>query len=224
LTPDPPVKAPDAKFMEQPWALHPYQYVEQNPIEYWDPDGRDKKGLPGSIKIKLIETKGWEYKDTNSTGWEYKVDAGKSSLTFQADATRVGISYSGSVASESLQAPDKYANARVSVSALKTSAGARIDVNTGTVEATVGASFAEGTAGVTVAGVDTDVTLRAGVQVGVKLGGGGMKVDAGFFSFSIGLHQGPTATAPKIDLPTPPEEVSMRFSSVAYEDPPPPPR
>lgn len=39
LTPDPPTKAPDAKFMEQPWALHPYQYVHQNPVAYWDPDG-----------------------------------------------------------------------------------------------------------------------------------------------------------------------------------------
>lgn|GEM_PF-2564573 len=40
LTPDPPVKGPDPKFMGQPWAMHPYQYVKQNPIVYWDPDGR----------------------------------------------------------------------------------------------------------------------------------------------------------------------------------------
>lgn len=39
---DPPVEAPDAKFMAAPWALHPYQYVGQNPIAYWDPDGRDE--------------------------------------------------------------------------------------------------------------------------------------------------------------------------------------
>ena len=39
LTPDPPVKAPNAKFMAAPWGLHPYQYVEQNPVAYWDPDG-----------------------------------------------------------------------------------------------------------------------------------------------------------------------------------------
>jgi RHS repeat-associated protein len=43
LTPDPPVKAPDPKFMAQPWSLHPYQYVEQNPIVFWDPDGREPK-------------------------------------------------------------------------------------------------------------------------------------------------------------------------------------
>lgn len=40
LTPDPPVKAPDPKLMVQPWALHPYQYVQQNPVAYWDPDGK----------------------------------------------------------------------------------------------------------------------------------------------------------------------------------------
>jgi RHS repeat-associated protein len=39
LTPDPPVKAPDAKFMAQPWGLHPYQYGNQSPTLYWDPDG-----------------------------------------------------------------------------------------------------------------------------------------------------------------------------------------
>ncbi len=51
LTPDPPVKAPDPKFMTQPWALHPYQYVKQNPVIYWDPDGRDAYGRqPISLK------------------------------------------------------------------------------------------------------------------------------------------------------------------------------
>jgi RHS repeat-associated protein len=37
--PDPPVKAPDEAFMAQPWALHPYQYAEQNPTLFWDSNG-----------------------------------------------------------------------------------------------------------------------------------------------------------------------------------------
>jgi RHS repeat-associated protein len=48
LTPDPPVKGPDPKLLAAPWALHPYQYVEQNPIVFWDPDGREPAVLrPG---------------------------------------------------------------------------------------------------------------------------------------------------------------------------------
>lgn len=40
LTPDPPVKAPDEGFMNKPWGLNPYQYVDHNPVLFWDPDGR----------------------------------------------------------------------------------------------------------------------------------------------------------------------------------------
>ena len=36
LTPDPPLKAPDPKFMARPWDLHPYEYVAQNPVLFWD--------------------------------------------------------------------------------------------------------------------------------------------------------------------------------------------
>jgi RHS repeat-associated protein len=46
LTPDPIVKAPGPKFMAKPWGLHPYQYVDQNPVLYWDPDGRDGVPIP----------------------------------------------------------------------------------------------------------------------------------------------------------------------------------
>ena len=34
LTPDPPAKAPQPKFLQDPWALHPYQYVHQNPVKH----------------------------------------------------------------------------------------------------------------------------------------------------------------------------------------------
>jgi RHS repeat-associated protein len=41
LTPDPPVKVPDKRFMGAPWSLHPYVYGNQSPTKYWDPDGLD---------------------------------------------------------------------------------------------------------------------------------------------------------------------------------------
>lgn len=42
LTPDPPVKAPNVRWSAQPESLNPYQYVNNNPMTFWDPDGRDK--------------------------------------------------------------------------------------------------------------------------------------------------------------------------------------
>jgi RHS repeat-associated protein len=57
LTPDPPVKAPDPDFMTRPWSLHPYQYVEQNPIRFWDPDGREPS------EIDEVRDKIWKGKD-----------------------------------------------------------------------------------------------------------------------------------------------------------------
>ncbi|MBJ6760055.1 VCBS repeat-containing protein [Myxococcaceae bacterium JPH2] len=42
LTPDSLAKAPDPKFLDAPWSLHPYQYVRQNPVLFWDPDGRQE--------------------------------------------------------------------------------------------------------------------------------------------------------------------------------------
>jgi RHS repeat-associated protein len=40
LQPDPPAKAPHPKFLSELWDLNPYQFVRQNPVLYWDPDGR----------------------------------------------------------------------------------------------------------------------------------------------------------------------------------------
>ncbi|WP_158620001.1 FG-GAP-like repeat-containing protein [Corallococcus sicarius] len=47
LTPDPPVKTPDPRFLTSPWGLHPYQYVRQNPVLFWDPDGRQELPFAG---------------------------------------------------------------------------------------------------------------------------------------------------------------------------------
>jgi RHS repeat-associated protein len=49
LSPDPPAKGPDERFLGKPWALHPYQYVLQNPTQFWDPDGRDEAIMPASL-------------------------------------------------------------------------------------------------------------------------------------------------------------------------------
>lgn len=43
LSPDPPVKAPDPAYLSAPWRLHPYQYVRNSPMAYWDPDGREER-------------------------------------------------------------------------------------------------------------------------------------------------------------------------------------
>src|SRR5262249_52738461 len=40
-TPDPPAKIPSPGLVRTPWTLHPYQYVNQNPSLYWDPDGME---------------------------------------------------------------------------------------------------------------------------------------------------------------------------------------
>jgi RHS repeat-associated protein len=45
LTPDPPVKGPAEKQLADPAALHPYQYVGQNPVQFWDPAGRDQADI-----------------------------------------------------------------------------------------------------------------------------------------------------------------------------------
>jgi RHS repeat-associated protein len=48
-TTDPLVVGPDAKMMTAPWALHPYQYAQQNPSAYWDPDGRQPRDLEAEV-------------------------------------------------------------------------------------------------------------------------------------------------------------------------------
>jgi RHS repeat-associated protein len=49
LTPDPAVKTPSATLVSEPWDLHPYQYVRQNPAVFWDPDGAILNVLAGAL-------------------------------------------------------------------------------------------------------------------------------------------------------------------------------
>jgi RHS repeat-associated protein len=64
LTPDPPVKAPDPTFMAQPWRMHPYQYVDQNPIVYWDPKGTE----PDTVGSYELAANGGYYSTDTSAG------------------------------------------------------------------------------------------------------------------------------------------------------------
>jgi hypoxanthine phosphoribosyltransferase len=65
LTPDPPVKAPDPKFQLELWALHPYQYVNQNPIAYWDPDGNQPDVIDRTNDVDPISHKTFSTDDVS---------------------------------------------------------------------------------------------------------------------------------------------------------------
>jgi hypothetical protein len=54
--------------MAAPWDLNPYQYVSQNPVLYWDPDGRDKVVLPGAGTDLLV-------RDTATSGYKLSTEA-----------------------------------------------------------------------------------------------------------------------------------------------------
>jgi RHS repeat-associated protein len=53
--PDPPARAPDPKFMAAPWQLHPYQYAEQNPTVFWDPEGEDNSSGQSLLELSNPE-------------------------------------------------------------------------------------------------------------------------------------------------------------------------
>jgi RHS repeat-associated protein len=53
LSTDPPVEGPSEKFMSAPWAMHPYQYVDSNPVAYWDPDGRCSAPVLGPNQVGI---------------------------------------------------------------------------------------------------------------------------------------------------------------------------
>ncbi len=42
ISPDPPLKAADPGRVAAPWRTNPYQYGLQNPVIYWDPDGKEE--------------------------------------------------------------------------------------------------------------------------------------------------------------------------------------
>ena len=60
LSIDPPTLEPSARFADEPWALHPYQYTDQNPVLFWDPDGNEKSRIEQVKDVKDKVGKGVE--------------------------------------------------------------------------------------------------------------------------------------------------------------------
>jgi RHS repeat-associated protein len=54
LSIDPPTMEALPELAEKPWSIHPYQYTDQNPVLYWDPDGRQpaKVNAPADLLDK----------------------------------------------------------------------------------------------------------------------------------------------------------------------------
>jgi RHS repeat-associated protein len=70
LSADPPMKAPYASHASEPFDLHPYQYVNQNPVAFWDPDGREEWSAPEHWE-KVTRSEAWasdEYIDNWKSG------------------------------------------------------------------------------------------------------------------------------------------------------------
>jgi RHS repeat-associated protein len=67
LSPDPPVKAPDGKFMGEPWAMNPYGYVNQSPTLMWDPDGRESFAT-AAMRDQFANQRGAEAQQGVQTG------------------------------------------------------------------------------------------------------------------------------------------------------------
>jgi len=51
--PDVAVKGPDRSLALTPWKLNPYQFVDQSPTQFWDPDGQEGKAY---LQGKFYET------------------------------------------------------------------------------------------------------------------------------------------------------------------------
>lgn len=88
LSVDPPTLTPNAeKQMAEPWTLHPYQYVDQNPLLYWDPDGREKVKRKDGTTVNLPtrrdgEDAGYFFMEWQADQWaEFVVDTADGALT-----------------------------------------------------------------------------------------------------------------------------------------------
>jgi RHS repeat-associated protein len=106
LTPDPPVTKPDAKFMAEPWALHPYQYVKQNPVLYWDPDGN------ADAFIDDVATEVWFDGFAFQVRWEHEgrsgwIEVGQKSVVDHPGGGKVHTNFMETNA-DGIQVPESY--------------------------------------------------------------------------------------------------------------------
>jgi Domain of unknown function (DUF4157) len=117
------VKGPDPKFMAKPWALHPYQYVEQNPIVYWDPDGRQPAGqitpttstLPAAPSPSALQETGGLYSLVVNMGQQYKLNAQALAILgpyfmkeFNFDVRKVRFEFGGTISYTNIFGPDAF--------------------------------------------------------------------------------------------------------------------
>ena len=182
LTPDPPTRAPDPKFMAAPWTLHPYQYVSQNPVQFWDPDGREGKKIDGNLGVTFGKT---AYATATSGG--VKVEVGK--VQVGASAGPGGASVGGKVTAVAIEksgAPIAAAPGfKLGVGANYGEASVKAGVDAKGVGASAKASLVNGNVSAEVEGVGK-VKVEAGVQlgIGIKLGSE-LKGDYGPVSVSV---------------------------------------
>jgi RHS repeat-associated protein len=234
LTPDPPVKAPDPKFMEQPWALNPYQYVEQNPVAYWDPDGREPEKTEVENKTELEYEHGTKIEKTWSAqhheneygGWKYRDDWAKNTVSLTMTATKVSVAYSGSVYAEKLESEDWGAHVNYG----NVAGGFSVDGLKGDVKAEIGASLietgVERKAGGYVAGMD----VRLGLKAGFSYKSGKVSLDIGPVTLKFGIEKKEVEQLKVEDLPEEEhEDIFSRYgdsccstSGTAQVEPPPP--
>jgi RHS repeat-associated protein len=221
LTPDPPVKAPDPTFMSAPWALHPYQYVEQNPILYWDPDGREVKR-----KGEVVLAEGALVKETKGpltvTAFSGKIKTQKANVVVEGSVAKIALK--GSAGGINGSAELKAGGVDLKIG--RDGVGAKLTA----VEVKVGASYGP---------VKASVGVGVGVSADAQWGDGKFKVEMGVFytvKLEIDARSVGNALYKPIELPSLPrlanpdvvqggsmEGTSISTSSHPMDDPPPPP-
>lgn len=172
MVPDPPAMMPQARYMQRPWDLNPYQFVNQNPMLYHDPDGRD--GTEGADR-KRDSYKETTYRAGNLT-FRYRYDQmqGVEVLTVEGKVGKDGVS-AGVVV---YQVERKTCNTVGCVGVKHTGPRANVQADRNGVGAEVSAGeiSATGRAGA----VEAEVGVGLTVGAGAKYKNGKLTVKGGF--------------------------------------------